>query len=194
MTSESLRAAASHEAGHAVVGVVLGLELVSLDTKVTGRRLGAAEFVPVGFEFAEPEMQDAYAAMTWAGTLAQERAGFGDDGAGFGRTPQSRLCRRAVAVVARHHGAIGLAVILHKDEVPDLQILVVFVDTIGCLLIEIAPIVVDLRTGAARTGVPHSPPVVLFTEAQHTFRRRACLNPQPFRFIVICIDGEPKSF
>ena len=85
MTSESLRAAASHEAGHAVVGVVLGLELVSLDTKVTGRRLGAAEFVPVGFEFAEPEIQDAYAAMTWAGTLAQERAGFGDEGAGFGR-------------------------------------------------------------------------------------------------------------
>jgi len=86
VTADGQRAPATHEAGHAVVGVALGLELVSLDITATDGRLGAAEFVPVGFEFAEPEMQDAYAAMTWAGTLAQERAGFGDDGAGFGRT------------------------------------------------------------------------------------------------------------
>lgn len=86
MTADGQRAEATHEAGHAVVGVALGLELVSLDIRATDGRLGAAEFVPVGFDFADPEIQDAYAAMTWAGTLAQERAGFGDDGAGFGRT------------------------------------------------------------------------------------------------------------
>lgn len=112
MTADGRCAPATHEAGHAVVGVAFGLELVSLDIRATEGRLGAAEFVPVGFGFAEPEIQDAYAAMTWAGTLAQERAGFGDGGAGFGRTgddfgaePDSNLGE--LLVMASKVGEVG---------------------------------------------------------------------------------------
>ena len=67
----------------------------------------------------------------------------------------------------RHERAVGLGVILHKDQVPDLQVLVVFVHAVGNLHGQVAPVVVNLGAGAAGTGVAHGPPVILLAKAQH---------------------------
>ena len=91
------------------------------------------------------------------------------------------------------HLTVGLLVVLHEDQIPDFQVLVVPVDAVGHLIGQVAPVVVDLRAGAAGAGVAHGPPVVLLAEAQHPLRRRAGLDPEPLGFVVVGIDGEPHA-
>jgi hypothetical protein len=81
-------ATAFHEAGHIVVGLALGLVLGDADIVPAGDRAGVTRFEDDRlFEYEVPEeLVDAWGAMTWAGVLAQERAGYPDDGSGFGHT------------------------------------------------------------------------------------------------------------
>ena len=73
--------------------------------------------------------------------------------------------------------AAGFLVILHEDQVPDLQVFVVVVDAALVLLGQVAPVVVDLRVRAAGTCVAHGPPVVLLAEAENAVRRYPHVNP-----------------
>jgi hypothetical protein len=81
-------ATAYHEAGHIVVGLVHGLVIASADIIPAEGRAGVANFDDDRlFECdVDDELVDAWGAMTWAGVVAQERAGFPDDGTGFGYT------------------------------------------------------------------------------------------------------------
>ena len=79
---------AFHEAGHVVVGLVLGLVLGDADIVATEGRGGVTHFEDdrlLEYEVAD-ELVDAWGATTWAGVVAQERAGYPDDGSGFGHS------------------------------------------------------------------------------------------------------------
>lgn len=81
-------ATAFHEAGHTVVGLAHGLVLGDADIVPTGDRAGVTRFEDdrlFEYEVAD-ELVDAWGATTWAGVVAQERAGYPDDGSGFGHT------------------------------------------------------------------------------------------------------------
>ena len=82
---------------------------------------------------------------------------------------------------------------MHEDEIPDLQILVIFVNPVGPLLVEIAPVEVNLRAGTTGAGVAHRPPVVLFAKAADPRRRRAGLDPEAFGLVIVGVDGEPEA-
>ena len=76
--------------------------------------------------------------------------------------------------------AVGLAVVLHEDEVPDLDDLrVVLVDELAagclCLLGVRAAVVVDLRTGSAGARVAHLPEVVVLVAVQDVVLRQEAL-------------------
>lgn len=85
-----LRATALHEAGHAVVGHRLGMRLVGVDILAIDDRRGIARWHIDDEDLDRFAYDDidalaaAFGAATWAGLLAQEMAGYPDDG-GFGR-------------------------------------------------------------------------------------------------------------
>lgn len=90
---DGLRAVAFHEAGHAVAAAVLGLPVAELDIVPTEQRLGLTSFpdeVLFGEDgvfgpYADEHQVAAFGAMTWAGLLSQEKAGYPDPGGtGFG--------------------------------------------------------------------------------------------------------------
>ncbi len=62
----------------------------------------------------------------------------------------------------------------------------------GHLLVEVAPVVVDFRAGAAGAGVAHRPPVVLLAKAQHACGVGAGLDPEPFGLVVVLVDRKPE--
>src|SRR5690554_1358001 len=73
-------------------------------------------------------------------------------------------------------GAVGLPVILDKDQVPKFNIApAVPVDRAGmaghvALVAMLRPqVIMDLRTGAARTGIAHLPEIILVPEEQDPF-------------------------
>ncbi len=90
------------------------------------------------------------------------------------------------------HLAAGLLLVLHEDQIPDLQIFVVLVDAVGDLLVQIPPIVVDLRAGAAGAHIAHGPPIVLLAKAQHPLRGRAGVDPQLHGLVIVLVDREPE--
>ncbi len=103
----------------------------------------------------------------------------------------------------RLHGAIGLAVELHKDDVPDLNVAIaVFVRAARRTAGDMRAVVEeDLGTGAARTGVAHLPEVIrsvggafVITNADDTFARDANLFfPDFVSFVVGFVDGYPQA-
>ena len=92
----------------------------------------------------------------------------------------------------RHQLAIWAGIVLHENQVPDFQVFVVFVDAAWLLVGQVAPVVMDFGTGAARAGLPHRPPVVFLAETEHACGVSPSLYPQPFGVAVLCVDGEPQ--
>lgn len=91
-----LKATAIHESGHAVVAWASDVAVGEIDIRSSGDRRGVAE-LSVAAEEIERFLMDDYediedsermasvlGAISWAGLVAQERAGYPDDG-GFGR-------------------------------------------------------------------------------------------------------------
>src|SRR5690606_40947233 len=91
--------------------------------------------------------------------------------------------------------AVGAAVVLHEDEVPQLEELALFAAGDELLEAEVlaAPVrgpevEVDLRARAARPGVAHRPEVVLVAEAEDALRPQAGhLLPQPRGPVVLLL-------
>ena len=92
----------------------------------------------------------------------------------------------------RVEGTGCVTVVLHEDQIPDLN------DSVALAVRSIiarnnrALIEMDLGTGAAGTGVRHLPEVILLIASRNARGRHADLSPQPIRFIVFSKDRHPK--
>ena len=86
----------------------------------------------------------------------------------------------------RREPAVPVAVVLHEHQIPDFHRVVArAVDQLGDVLRQVgAAKIVNLGTGAARTGVAHRPEIVLLAEPQHAIRRSANLDPLARCFLV----------
>ena len=103
------------------------------------------------------------------------------------RTGVDRLLRQIAQL------ACGIAVVLHEDEVPDLDeplLAAVGRPTVGA--VGRALVVVDLRARSTGSGLPHPPEVVL-TEALDPFGRHTDeVTPDGCRLIIAVVDGDPE--
>ena len=97
MSEGSSELTAFHEAGHAVVGIKLGLTPTTVTIVPNEQTLGLTSFGDEDLHgddgvfgpYADHEVEDAFGAMSWAGLLSQERAGYPDpEELGFGRLPK----------------------------------------------------------------------------------------------------------
>ena len=87
------------------------------------------------------------------------------------------------------------ALVLHKHEVPDLDVAGVVDNRAAFLAVLRAAIVVDLRAWAARARDTHGPVVIFHAQALDLVFRHADLFVPDFRgLIVVGVDGHPQSF
>ncbi len=91
--------------------------------------------------------------------------------------------------------AVGRALELHEDEVPDLDVAVAVLvlrarraaRNVGAVVVE------DLRARAAGTGVAHGPEVRLLVHAREALRVDLdLLQPEVGRLVVVPEDGDPE--
>ena len=95
----------------------------------------------------------------------------------------------------RGHRAVGRALELHEDEIPDLDVAVaVLVPRAGRPARDPRAMVVeDLGTRAAGAGVAHRPEVRLFVHAREALRVDLdLLEPKIGRLVIVPEDGDPK--
>ena len=93
----------------------------------------------------------------------------------------------------RHQRTIGLTLVLHKDAVPDFEDAVAFGVVAAEGAFDLATVVVDLGTRAARTGVAHLPEVVHGGDAREARGVNADLvEPDIGGFVVFRIDRDPQ--
>ncbi len=102
----------------------------------------------------------------------------------------------------RMHDAVGGAVELHEDVVPDLDVAVaVFFRRTGRAAPDVLAMVEEyLGAGTARTGVAHRPEVVggvgcalVVTDAHHALGRHAdFLGPDVVGLVIAGVDGDPE--
>ncbi|SHW98405.1 Uncharacterised protein [Mycobacteroides abscessus subsp. abscessus] len=100
--------------------------------------------------------------------------------------------QRAEDLEVRLRGALT-TLVLHEHEIPDLDvaILVGLRATLDAVLG--AAVVIDLRTGAARSGDTHGPVVVGHAATLNPVQREARnFLPQPDGLVVIQVDGGPQ--
>ncbi len=109
-----------------------------------------------------------------------------------GQAFQARACVHT-RLRQRNQFAALLLFVLHEDQIPDLQVLIVYVDAGGGLFVQVAPVIVDLGAGTAGADVSHGPPVVLFAKAEDPLWRRAHSFPQLLGLVVLGVDGEPET-
>jgi len=93
-------------------------------------------------------------------------------------------------------GPLGIAIVLHKDQVPQLQEPVTIAPrsagrlTTACFFSLIDK---DLGTGSAGTCFTHGPKIVLFTHFDNAVHGKAnAFIPDGEGFFVILIDGDPE--
>ena len=101
-----------------------------------------------------------------------------------------------VDVLARQLGERGarIAVVLHEDQIPDLdEALVATVLRAAVVAVGLALVEEDLRVGAARPGLPHGPEVVLVAHALDARGRDPDLvDPQLFGLVIAVVHGDPE--
>src|SRR5690606_10795842 len=81
--------------------------------------------------------------------------------------------------------------VLHEDEVPELQIPVLVDLRPAIRSVLRAAVVVDLRAGSGGARDAHVPEVVLLAAAHDPLGRYAGLLPQLDRLVVVEVDGHP---
>ena len=87
-----------------------------------------------------------------------------------------------VFVGKRSQAAVGLAIILDKDVVPDLKnVRIILIDEMGGIAAA-DPVVVNLGAGTARTLVAHLPEVVLHIAGQDMIFSNTDGKPEVARF------------
>ena len=95
--------------------------------------------------------------------------------------------------------AVGRAVELHEDEIPELDDRVRLARRlelrVGDAVVAVRPqVVVQLRAGSARTRVAHLPEVVLVPHAPDArLRDRGPLQPELERVVVVVMDRRPQA-
>ena len=98
------------------------------------------------------------------------------------RAPLEPHPRVDVLLRERRHGAVGGEVELHEDEVPELDVAVTALAVRPAVRLATAvlgaPVVVELRAGAARAGLAGGAPEVLGARERHDALARKAL-PQP---------------
>ena len=96
----------------------------------------------------------------------------------------------------RHLAAVGEALELHEDEIPDLdEAVAVGVRRAGRSARNVIAMVEEnLRTRSARAGVAHRPEIVVGVDADDAlFGQAGDLAPQLERFVVGVIDGDGEA-
>ena len=92
-----------------------------------------------------------------------------------------------------HLGADRAELLLHEDEVPDLEVAVLVRDRPALAAVLGPAVVVDLRAGAARPGHAHVPVVVGQPAALDPVLGHAHLVvPELGRLVVVGVDGHPE--
>ena len=91
-------------------------------------------------------------------------------------------------------GAVRASVKLSKDQIPDFQITITVAPGRTARLSAShrrSLIDMNFRTGAARSGVPHGPEIVLFTQPDDPIRRQTdLLLPDVVGLVIIFKDGD----
>ena len=96
----------------------------------------------------------------------------------------------------RRHAPVGRALVLHEDQVPDLdEAVALLVGRSGWPAGNLGPVVVeDLAAGPARAGVAHRPEVRLLAQARELSRADAdVLQPDVRRLVVIRVYRAPQA-
>ena len=96
----------------------------------------------------------------------------------------------------RHHAAVGRAVELHEDQVPDLDVPVaVFIGRARRAAGDVRAVVEeDLGAGAAGAGVAHGPEVGFLAQARQAIGGHAHLvDPDPGGLVIVLVDGDPQA-
>ena len=89
--------------------------------------------------------------------------------------------------------AVGLAVVLHEHQVPELdEPPLVAVERATLTPVLRALVVVDLRGGPARAGLAHLPEVVGAHALDPLGRHADLVTPDVGRFVVVDVDGDPQ--
>src|SRR5690606_40775154 len=84
--------------------------------------------------------------------------------------------------------------VLHEDEVPDLEVAVLVGDGAALAAVLGAPVEVDLRAGPAGAGHAHVPVVVLAPAALDPLvGQPGDALPQGDRLVVVLVDGDPDA-
>src|SRR5690606_35223271 len=93
------------------------------------------------------------------------------------------------------HAAIDGALVLHEDQVPDLDVAIQIVPfAAGRTAGNIFPVVVeDFGTGPAGTGVPHLPEVVFIEAGEALWIDAHLLDPDIGRLIVTHVHRHPQA-
>ncbi len=103
----------------------------------------------------------------------------------------------SVDVLARQVGEDtgSVAVVLHEDEVPDLDEAIAAA-VLGTAVVAVgrAEVHEDLGIGTARPGLAHGPEVVLVAHALHALGPDADLvDPELFGLVVAVVHGHPET-
>ncbi len=96
----------------------------------------------------------------------------------------------------RHALAAGELLILHEDEVPDLDEAVsVLIRAAGRPAFDVRTVIVEnLRAGPARADIAHRPEIVGAGDADDLLVRKAGdLSPQRRRLLIVGIDGDQQA-
>ena len=109
--------------------------------------------------------------------------------------PVSMFCAGSVAAMSkstlRAHRA---ELVLHEDEVPDLEVAVLVGDRAALAAVLRAAVVVDLAAGAAGPGDAHVPVVVGHAAALDALLGHADdLLPELDGLVVVLVDGRPRA-
>ena len=87
----------------------------------------------------------------------------------------------------------GRQLVLHEDEVPDLEVAVLVGDRAALLAVLGAAVEVDLRAGTAGAGNAHVPVVVGLVATLHPLGRQPDhVGPERERLVVVEVDGGPQ--
>ncbi len=167
-----------HQRGAEVVGdhAQRDVGLVVGAVGVAGERGGAVEDHPAGVD-----LEQVVDALQDGGEALQAEAGV------------DVLARQVAEDLEAVLAVAVAALVLHEDQVPDLQVALAVDRRAALLAVLGAAVVVDLRARAARAGDAHGPEVVLHAQALDPLGGHADdVPPDLLGLVVVLVDGDPE--
>ncbi len=108
---------------------------------------------------------------------------------------QSCTCVDVLGREVSHRFDVGIAVVLHEHEIPELHVPLVVVDgsALGSSAETFTAVDMDLGARAARPRNSHVPEIVLPSEPQNApWSNANLIHPDLFRLVVGLEDGDPE--